>query len=270
MRAWLFLVAALLPSRGMALLHLPNEIKTVIVNIGSNLDPLLPPEDDPTVAAIAFEPIVSCNISHHPRLYVVPAAVSSEDGMALMNVAHQHGVSSSLYEPTKKVHAMLSANTGVAETEKIVPMVAMTTFLNSIPERIDILHIKTDMQGHDYSALSSAGALLRRAHYLETEVYFRGVETYKGAKNDFCRDTFPFMRSIGFEVIGVYNRHKYSDSLHKSNLKHGIATDAASADAFCKRETLKGAVSVSLYEGNAYWKRNDTTLQPPQALRRDI
>jgi hypothetical protein len=89
-------------------IRLADSVRTVLVNIGSNLEPLLPPDNDPTVAAIAFEPIVHCNVSQlHPRLYVVPAAVSSEDGLATMEVLHVNGVSSSLSSPVTAVRKIL-------------------------------------------------------------------------------------------------------------------------------------------------------------------
>jgi len=56
-------------------LPLPPSIDRLIVNIGSNTDPLLP--SDASTAALAFEPIVPYRIKPSPNLYVVPAAVSA-------------------------------------------------------------------------------------------------------------------------------------------------------------------------------------------------
>ena len=248
-------------------LQLPKGIDTLIINIGSNKQPLLPPDDEPSTAAIAVEPIVYCNISQlHPRLFVLPIAIAAGNGLAKMEVHNGDGVSSSLVKPVDKVLAIMKETGKVAPT-RLVPLLAMSTFLQSFPPEAKILFMKTDMQGMDYTALSSAGALVRRIDYLMTEVYFGGIQTYKGASNDFCRDMLPFMRSIGYQVIGLYTRHKYSDTLHKSDIIHATARDDKSADAFCEKGHTPTTDKHGMWEGNAYWKRNDTTARRPEKLR---
>ena len=52
---------------GLSLSGLPWYTKRVVMNIGSNLQPVLPPENDLNTSAIAFEPIVYCEIPvKHP------------------------------------------------------------------------------------------------------------------------------------------------------------------------------------------------------------
>eukprot|EP00966_Prymnesium_polylepis_P000585 13191-Prymnesium_polylepis.1 len=67
-------------------------------------------------------------------------------------------------------------------------VIAMRILLRSLPPAVTVRQVKTDMQGHDFLALSSAGAELRRVHYLQTEVWFAKTSTYEGARNDFCTD----------------------------------------------------------------------------------
>jgi hypothetical protein len=57
---------------------LPEHVTSVFINIGSNLDPILPPADYGNDAiTIAFEPIVGCEIlgSNIPILVVVVVVV---------------------------------------------------------------------------------------------------------------------------------------------------------------------------------------------------
>ena len=52
----------------------------------------------------------------------------------------------------------------------VVPVVRMSAVLSSVPSRIDIWLLKTDMQGYDAKALTDGGPLLRRVHYVAAEV----------------------------------------------------------------------------------------------------
>jgi hypothetical protein len=67
------------------------------MNFGSHLQPMKPPDDDPSVFVIAFEPIMHChqNYPKHERLLVVLAAVSNQTYMTLMS-SYNVGKSSSL------------------------------------------------------------------------------------------------------------------------------------------------------------------------------
>ena len=61
------------------LIELPEGIKNVIINIGTNHNPIMPPEDDPTTMVIAVEPILetATKIKKHDRLMVINTAVRS-------------------------------------------------------------------------------------------------------------------------------------------------------------------------------------------------
>ena len=58
------LLAFVLPPFG--LLELPPSIERLIINVGSNDDPLLSPDNQ--TGAIAFEPIVGCKIKPSPKI----------------------------------------------------------------------------------------------------------------------------------------------------------------------------------------------------------
>lgn len=103
MLSWSLLASAV-PLIGAATLFssLPGT-ETVLINIGTNLNPLPPPAANSTVV-LAFEPVVPAHLLRlkHPRLFVVPAAVGNSDGLVEMNVYGRSttwaGSSSSLLE----------------------------------------------------------------------------------------------------------------------------------------------------------------------------
>ena len=172
----------------------------VILNIGSNDDPIVPrPTDDPCTVALAFEPVVSHLIPSHPALHVIPAAVTGEGGWATMHMYNKHGVSSSLSKPSKK--ANWNSDGG---TLKVVPTISFRTILESLQNfKIDM--IMTDMQGHDFAAVSSVGDLLKEVGVkrLITEVYKDNIVSYQGVNNDLCHDWLPHMTSNGYVFEGL-------------------------------------------------------------------
>jgi hypothetical protein len=245
------LVAAALV-RALPLDQLPPQTKSVFLNIGSNLEPLVPPADNDTVVTIAFEPIVHARIQPHPRIYVVPAAVAGSEGLAMMAVLNKDSVSSSLAAPTNQLEAMMRNRHADATTHKMVPMLSMKAVLHSVPPRLTVWFLKTDMQGFDFIALHSAGSHLRRAHYVMTEVYIRGASSYNvttGGGNDYCKDWLPFMLSIGYEPMALaHGEHNFRS--------------AKDAHEYCANEAgfLKKFPNDEL---DAFWKLKGTPLPPP-------
>ena len=59
-------------------LELPPNIQSVIINIGCNIDPPMPPADNNSVAVIAVEPVLqtAVRIPFHERLYVITCAIA--------------------------------------------------------------------------------------------------------------------------------------------------------------------------------------------------
>lgn len=99
------LLASGMPLRGAATLFRSSPgIAAVMLNIGTNMNPLMPPANDSSTVVVAFEPVVPAHLIHvkHPRLFIVPAAVGTDDGLVEMNVYGRSttyaGSSSSLLE----------------------------------------------------------------------------------------------------------------------------------------------------------------------------
>ena len=170
--------------------QLPPSARSVLLNIGSFTTPLLPPEDNETVVAVALEPVVASQITPAPRLFVVPAAVSDASGLAMMGVFNLKGESSSLSKPAQR----RPWNVGSKLHEpRLVPVLRMRDVLHSIPSDLLIWFLKTDMQGHDFKAVASAGQqLAARVPYIMSEVYLENMHSYSGTRNDYCTDWLPF------------------------------------------------------------------------------
>ena len=186
-----------------ALLSLAPGVRRVVLELGSNDTPLIPTDDD--ALTLAFEPMldVAARIARHPRVRVVPAAVSADGrgGLATMRQYNEGSVSSSLTAPAARASWNDDASRGDGSAH-VVPLLPLAQVLGSLPHGVELSLIKTDMQGADFGALRSVGrAALRRAQWLWTEMWVDNVRTYAGADNDFCRDYLPLMRAWGFKLV---------------------------------------------------------------------
>ena len=241
----------------MSVLALAENVTRAIINIGSNLKPLLPPDDE-RVASIAFEPIVHAQIPPHPRLYVVPAAVSDVAGLSMMGVFNKDGESSSLSQPAQSARWNRGKH---RQPERIVPLVSMSTVLSSVPERIQIWLLMTDMQGQDFRALRSASPTLRRVHYLITETWLHNVSSYRGVANSYCDDLLPLMLVLRFEPVAIVPT--FGKSMRKGEgarwrAGQGVAGARQYCQAHSGRRQTNGAD-----EADAHWRRDDTDLPRP-------
>ena len=221
-------------------------VTSVIMNIGSNIDPVVAVK--PNMTSIAFEPIVPHLIPNklgsqgsQPRLLIVPAAVSSHEGTSTMHIYGRSskfvGSSSSLSSMgamAEKVspsadpqrNAKAAKALGLTNTSRTVPVIAMRAVLDAVPPHMSLLFLKTDMQGYDFKAVGSVGAALMRFHYVKNEVDFSLSKTYRtatGARNDFCLDHLPHMVRLGFRFLQV--------AIHETNI---LAHDLSGAEALCK------------------------------------
>ena len=285
--------ATTLGGGGLSLSGLPWYTKRVVMNVGSNLQPVLPPENDLNTSAIAFEPIVYCEIPvKHPRLYVVKAAVSDADGLTTMSVYNQDALSSSL--SAAEDSTWNKADRVMQTPPVIVPVISMQNVLSSVPPHIDIWLLKTDMQGFDASAIKAGGDMLSRIHYVHAETYLLGAHPYKTAPgNSFCKDLLPTLTAKGFAPVGLYREggideaefeRLKSDKMPsggkflfkvftgaKYNKKH-LDEGTQEAQKFCEREKVfmeerKAAGKVEakkkLNEADAFFVRIDTKLPRP-------
>jgi len=183
-------------------MNFPIEVKKLWINIGSFVDP--PISDDPETFTIAIEALyrTANKIAFHKRLFVITAAISDQDGFAFMHAYGKWGESSSLnaYNPKQP----WSWNWTMAPDDErefvFVPMLSLRTLILSIPDRIQITLLKTDMQGQDLKSMKHAGDLLKRVHRIESEVYCNGFLTYQGVENDFT-DNKKFMKKLGYKLV---------------------------------------------------------------------
>jgi hypothetical protein len=245
---------------------------------------------------VAFEPIVHGKIEAAERLYVVPAAVSIADGVSTMRVLGSSGLSSSLAQPSK-VAMEVMAEKSSDRSIRLVPVLAMKSVLDSLQQQI--VFMKTDMQGFDFQTLQSAGRqLAERVHYIHSEVFYDGGQSYtggvllvggefreslracengpfnpstplalhgfrstpSGVSNDFCKDWLPHMLGIGYELVTMYGRHKYADDgAVGPNAKHAMLRSNAQAVHYCKGRHPRRSYA----EGEAYWRLNGTAQPAP-------
>ena len=173
-------------------LHLSPSTKNVFINVGSNFDPIMPDEKlGPCAHTIAVEPVVANQIKPHPQLSVIPAAVANNPGVMSMKVMNWNGVSSSLVDVRSDYPALKS------NKYTVVPVITLSSLLNSIPSTAKISVLMTDIQGLDFTAIKEAAEVIKeKVTHLKTEVWKNDEYTYD-AKNDLCRDWIPFMEELG-------------------------------------------------------------------------
>ena len=237
----------------------PAGTKYLFMNIGTNLEPVLPPQRNKSIAAVGFEPIVHGKVRQHEGLFMIPAAVSDYSGVAMMNIWNKDGASSSLSQLTSESQSViLRERKGSLPVMMSVPVISMTSVMQSVPDELTIWFLKTDMQGHDFAALSSCGALLRRIDWIMAEVYTHSnlsEATYVSASNRYCEDFVPHMASIGFLPWGV-TTHRPHAAIHH------FGKSQQAADEWCRQDFAR---KINARETNGYWVRNDSKLPPPPA-----
>jgi hypothetical protein len=246
-------------------MELPHHVSEVFLNIGSSLDPILPPVDSGDKGlTIAFEPIVGCKIKPHKYLMVVHAAVAATAGLTSMFLYNTNGESSSLSKP-----AFSSFWNSDAKRDghiQIVPVITLRQILHAIPSHIAIPYIKTDMQGHDFVAVAAAQDDLfqRNVDYLYTEVYLDHQSSYQNVTNDFCTDWWPHMRRVGYELVYLeppFTSYTTASQLQDKQFDIKAATDLCALQQQKRQQEPKpmtlptSATPMFLSEGNALWKR---------------
>eukprot|EP00614_Pseudopedinella_elastica_P026403 CAMPEP_0172637636 /NCGR_PEP_ID=MMETSP1068-20121228/209954_1 /TAXON_ID=35684 /ORGANISM="Pseudopedinella elastica, Strain CCMP716" /LENGTH=277 /DNA_ID=CAMNT_0013450349 /DNA_START=130 /DNA_END=963 /DNA_ORIENTATION=- len=236
------------------------------MNVGSNQDPVLGPDktSNPShdnLITIAVEPDLRTveRIFSKPknararslgRLHVLPCAVSNISGAAAFRTANYGGQSSSLANPEDSTMAWARREVSTF----LVPVLSMRQLLEVVPNNTVIYFLKTDMQGFDFTALGSAGNLLRKkVLYLMHECNYGELNTYHGVRNDLFRDFEPYLRGLGFEPanhkyekwlegLRIKNRH----ILAHPNASHGELTDV---DAYWVNTELQKQVDWEPWEG---------------------
>lgn len=255
-------------------IQLPASTRALLVNIGSNVDPVRTMLEFKDVSSIiAFEPIVPHLIPQAKNLYVIPAAVAGNDGVASMMLAGRsknyaasasslsHKVTNysevatrnatSLDEEQKRRIGLSTTDKSQGPTFKLVPIVSMQSVMATMPASIPLVYLKTDMQGYDFSSLSVVGDELNRFQFLRLECFLEGRTTYAGMHNDFCRDWLPHMTRIGMTLVGLY--------IYDQSGK--VAMPAREAQRRCRDQgfaDFHGAI-----EADAFWASPNRSLSRP-------
>lgn len=186
----------------------PPNINSVVINIGSNKEPI-PPTDKNCVAVIV-EPIAFVEAEETARAndassggitFIIPAAISNVTGFSLMNVYNEHGYSSSLSEASTTLPWTKVVNDNLPQ-KRLVPVLTLNHLLHMIPSNLPITFMKTDMQGYDFLAVTSS-TMLARVEKIFSEVYVLKSSSYYNVRNDFCRDWIPSMKILGFKPIDI-------------------------------------------------------------------
>jgi len=203
-------------------LDLPPSTREIVMNIGSNKDPILPKKTmGPCALSIAFEPIVPHLIPAHPQVFAVPAAVAATSYLATMYAFNNDGVSSSLNKPASDMFW----NTGkFNQGIRIVPVMAIKNVIQAIPPNVKLDFIKTDAQGHDFTILKAVIKEIseRGVGYLQTEVWYDNTVTYEGVDNDLCLHWMPFMAKNGYTLVGIVGGTISRPFLSPKEVRDGI------------------------------------------------
>ena len=240
---------------------LPRNASQVLLNLGCNLAPVLPHDTNEDAVVLCFEPIPSVvrRIPAHPRLSTIPAAVSSFDGVATMHTYAKNAQSSSLGARAKEMDWNDDPARGDGD-QFVVPVLSLRSVYASLAG-VHVSYIKTDMQGADFTAISSLPVdVLRRTPFLLTEVWLENVQSYVGFRNDFCRDWLPFMTAAGYSLQFmrlIYREH--DNDLDQTQRDAWSAPWAADPHARCAEDlALYPTPTTGCHEADAHWIRNDT------------
>ena len=237
----------------MSGLSLPAAIRRVILDVGANTDPLLPPADDAGALTLAFEPITFGAIAPAPgRLHVLPVAVAGFSGLATMRLYNQRDRMQS--------SSLSASRTGLSKHgERVVPVLALASLLQAVPPNVTIELLKTDIQGHDFATLSSVDAsTLRRAPFIRAEVWLGARQNYVGVRNDLCRDFLPHLSALGYELLAVVR----FDGV--------LVTRQGKSERYCARQEQRkgagaGAAGSWTDEADSYWRlASSRHLTPPR------
>mmetsp|Transcript_2669 Transcript_2669/g.3065 ORF Transcript_2669/g.3065 Transcript_2669/m.3065 type:complete len:359 (+) Transcript_2669:543-1619(+) len=228
---------------------LPSNISSIILNVGSHRDPIVPDPNNKCGLSIAVEPIVHAQIESHPQLHVLPAAVSTTTGVSTMHVYSQAGVSSSL---AKSIRFASDDNDKSKSNMRLVPTITMNQLLSSIPPHIPINFMMTDMQGYDYAAVKFGmkEIVKRQIPVIVTEVSIAGQYLYEGVDNDLCFHWIPMMTKHGYYLYKV-TRH----SLTNIWFRNANAVQSK----LCQHQSA-AKVKYGFNEGNAIWRLVNSTI----------
>ena len=187
-----------------------SSVESVVINIGTHKDPIAGQEGE---LVLLFEPIVEKAAAEFAKRndartmahsIVIPAAISNISAYVDMNI-YNNGASSSIAKAASKQHWNTNTRRGDGNIKK-VPVLKASDIFEYVPKDVKIRHMKTDMQGFDFTAVSSVHPNeLRRVQTLKTEVYL-DMNQYSNVQNDFCRHWLPFMKKNGWKIDTLWSQ----------------------------------------------------------------
>jgi FkbM family methyltransferase len=201
-------------------LEIPEGIKTIFINVGTHLDPVLPPADK-SVMVLGFEPNLGLlnAVPARERLHMIPAAVGNFNGLAAFHLSSNGGASSSIAKFQDRVSYLDSK--GIA----YVPVVRLENILMAIDPKIKVTHIKIDAQGYDLEVIKSAGSQLHRFEDIFAEVVINDDLAYYKDVDNSRRSWMAFMEQNGYELA-------YEDC-------NGISAEQLAAGTRCEEGNLR-------------------------------
>jgi hypothetical protein len=215
------------------MLEFPEHIKKLHINIGCNLDPPMPPDDDYSVGVLAVEPVLrtAARIPIHERLFILVCAIADSPRFQSFHHYNAGGLSSSLSPLTNqgewwKKYTDVDPRKGFAarknpdfeeaknvhqHTMSVVSVMSLKMLLHAIPPHIEITGLHTDMQGYDFLAIKSAAKSIHRVKNLQTEVHIKD-KPYQGVSNDYDTDWVPYMKQMGYNLTKLHGGGKEADA----------------------------------------------------------
>jgi FkbM family methyltransferase len=199
-------------------LEIPEGIKTIWINVGTHLDPVLPPENDKSVLVIGFEPNLDLvnRISKTARLFIIPAAVGNFDGIASFHLSSNDGGSSSLAQFQDRAKKLDSGN------RAFVPVVRLEHILTQIPSNINVDKIKIDAQGFDLEVIKSAGPQISRFKEIIGEVVANEDLAYYKDVDNSKKSWLEFMEANGFKKV-----HEECNGVSDAEIARGVRCEEA-------------------------------------------
>lgn len=187
------------------LLDLPGGTRSVKINIGPHYEPPLLCEADGHVACLYFDiqhdVVEWLRQKFEGNKNALPfwLGVSNYTGLTkfqVLGIEGMSGASSSLSKPSHKAWW----NKDKSRSD-YTPVMTLADILVAVPPDVEVEEMLTDIQGHDFMAVKSAGEQLHRVKKLTAEVWVKGND-YVGVDDNLFEDWLPYMTSMGFRLKG--------------------------------------------------------------------
>lgn len=220
-----------------------SSFKNLWLHVGSHADPIISADPDTLTIAVEPDPFTAARIPFHPRVQVLVSAFGNSSSVAEFHTYHE-GLSSSLGTATPAMRDLFTYLDGeFADFALLVPVLPLATLLRFLAQKTHIQLLLTDMQGMDFSAVSSAALELPEVFSsidaMSFEADCRGKSSYNGLANSIENEWIPFMSSTGNFVV----------------LSHGVSPSG-----------MPSLDCSSIGETDMFWQNTRATV-PFQSLR---